>query len=294
MAADVGPVYIGADIGGTKTLVLACDADGAEIHREGFPTPQSLATGLKQLMEAIERVSAGAPIAAIGISIGGPIDRERDTVSPLHQPEWRDVPLRQLLQERFRCPCRIEVDTDAAALGEWYFGGVRDSPLVYVTLSTGVGGALLLEGSLYRGADGYHPELGHQVVPNEFGDPHPVTCSCGATNCLEALISGRALQQRFGCTPAQLPKEVWNTVGRILGHGLRNIAALYAPKRIVLGGGITVHAAAYLLPVAQATLQEDLRIVPQPEVSVSRLDYETALWGAVAVAMGYNTAPPGA
>jgi predicted NBD/HSP70 family sugar kinase len=169
-------------------------------QRSRFPTPQELGEGLRQLFAAIEAVAAGARIAAIGVSIGGPIDRVAGTVSPLHQPQWRQLPLRALLEERFGCPCAIEVDTDAAALGEWHFGQQRRSPLLYVTLSTGVGAGMVIEGELYRGVAGAHPELGHQVVPNEFEDGNPVLCACGAENCLEALISGRALERRFGCS----------------------------------------------------------------------------------------------
>jgi predicted NBD/HSP70 family sugar kinase len=160
--------------------------------------------------------------------------------------------------------------------------------LVYVTLSTGVGGAVLIDGKLYRGAGGAHPEPGHQVVPNEFGAPDPVPCACGATNCLEALISGRALERRFGQPPATLPAEVWKQVGRILGHGLRNLATLYAPRRIVLGGGVAISAAAHLLPEACAVLREGLRLVPMPAVTTSVLGYDTAAWGAVALALGYR------
>lgn len=281
-------VFIGADIGGTKTLVVACDETGREVQRQRFPTPTALSEGLQQLVAAIETVAAGAHIRAIGVSIGGPIDRRRGTVSPLHQPQWRDVPLRLLLEERFRCPCHIEVDTDAAALGEWHLGNVRESPLVYVTLSTGVGGALVLDGQLYRGASGAHPELGHQIVPNEFGDSEPVRCACGASNCLESLISGRALQQRFGCSPAELPAETWERIGRILGHGLRNIAVLYAPRRIVLGGSIAAAAAERLVPIVVASLHEQLMLVPVPAVSLSVFGAEGSLWGAVALALGYG------
>jgi len=288
MASGISPVYIGVDIGGTKTALLACSADGRPIHRWRFPTPLSLSAGLEQLRNGIASVAGRAPIAGIGVSIGGPIDRKRGTVSPLHQPEWRDVPLRDILEEHFRCPCRIEVDTDAAALGEWYIGGVRESPLAYVTLSTGVGGSLLIEGMLYRGAEGAHPELGHQVVPNEFGDPEPVRCACGALNCLESLICGPALERRYGRPPAELPDSAWEIVGRILGHGLRNVATLYAPRRIVLGGGIAFHAGSRFLPSLSNVLRRNLHLVPMPEISISCLGYETALWGAVALALGYG------
>jgi glucokinase len=283
-------LYVGADIGATKTLVAAWSVEGVVQQRSQFPTPQELGEGLQRLFAAIEAVAAGARIAAVGVSIGGPIDRVAGTVSPLHQPQWRELPLRALLEERFGCPCAIEVDTDAAALGEWHFGQQRRSPLLYVTLSTGVGAGMVIEGELYRGVAGAHPELGHQVVPNEFGDTEPVRCACGAENCLEALISGRALERRFGCPPALLPQGVWRRVGRILAHGLRNAATLLAPAQIVLGGGIAVHAGQYFLPVVRQVLQEQLRLVPVPEVRLSALGYETALWGAFAIAL--RAAPP--
>ena len=104
-------------------------------------------------------------------------------MSPLHQPQWRDVPLKALMAERWQCPFHVDVDTNVAALGEYHFGPRQVPRLLYLTLSTGMGGGFLVDGHIYRGAGGAHPEIGHQAVPYRLDRPVP-TCECGAPDCL--------------------------------------------------------------------------------------------------------------
>src|SRR5215212_2100339 len=112
------PTFIGLDIGGTKLMVAAADAQGRILQRVRAPTPPGLNDGLDQLHRMIAEVAEGAPIAAIGAAIGGPLDPVCGIVSPLHQPEWRDVPLKALMEQRWGCPFALDVDTNVAALGE--------------------------------------------------------------------------------------------------------------------------------------------------------------------------------
>src|SRR5690349_9180100 len=112
-------IFIGLDIGGTKLMVAAADAEGRIVRRARAPTPRGLDEGLEQLHRMIAEVAAGASIAAIGAAIGGPLDSVRGIVSPLHQPEWRDVPLKPLMEQRWGCRFAVDVDTNVAALGEY-------------------------------------------------------------------------------------------------------------------------------------------------------------------------------
>jgi len=232
-------------------------------------------------------MAAGEPIEAIGVSCGGPLDAENGIVSPLHQPEWRQLPLAAIVQKEFACPFRVEVDVDAAVLAESRFGGRRSSRMLYLTLSTGMGSGLLVDGKIYRGHGGAHPEVGHQAIPYRLhGQPGAelIPCPCGATGCLEALISGTAIRKLYG-KPAQelLPLE-WEEIGHNLGMGLRNLAAIYAPEVILLGGGVATGGASFFLATAERVMREGLRIVPVPRLEISTLGYDTALQGAIALA----------
>jgi predicted NBD/HSP70 family sugar kinase len=278
------PISIGLDIGGTKLMVAAADARGRILRRVRAPTPRAFDAGLALLHGMIGEVAAGEPIGGIGAAIGGPLDARAGVVSPLHQPQWRDVPLKRLMEQRWGCPFWVDVDTNVAAVGEYVVGGVTAPRFLYLTLSTGMGGGFLLDGAIYRGKDGAHPEVGHQSIPFRCAHPERVACECGAPDCLEALISGNAIRQVYGKPAEQLNDGEWAEVAYNLGQGLRNLAAIYAPDLIVLGGGVAVGGGERLLGAARQVMAERLKLVPAPEVRLSRLGYDTALLGAIAIA----------
>src|SRR5688500_3849352 len=145
-------IYIGLDIGGTKLMVAAAGNAGQLLRRSYAPTPLDLDLGLETLQGMIAEVAQSEPIAAIGAAIGGPLDAERGIVSPLHQPQWRAVPLKAIMEQRWGCRFAVDVDTNVAALGEYALGGAPVGRLLYLTLSTGMGGGLVVDGALYRGA----------------------------------------------------------------------------------------------------------------------------------------------
>ena len=285
MAVMENGVYIALDMGGTKLLAAAVDSDRTILARERASTPRSLDEGLSLLKQMVRSVAGGSAIHAIGVSAGGPLDHERGVLSSLHFPEWRDVPFKEIMETEFGSPLRVEVDTNAAVLAEYHFGGHRCDRLLYVTLSTGVGGGLMIDGQLYRGQNGSHPEVGHHAAPYRLPIPGPVICPCGATDCLEAVISGNAVRKIYGRPAEELRSEEWDEVSYNLGQGLRNLAAIYAPELIVLGGGMALGGGARLLEVASAVVRDNLKIVPQPRIEFSKLGYDTALWGGVALAM---------
>ncbi|HEY8965953.1 MAG TPA: ROK family protein [Candidatus Methylacidiphilales bacterium] len=280
---------IALDIGGTKLLVAAADRSGALLRTVQAPTPRALGEGIELLLRLAAEAAAGEPVEAVGASCGGPLDAARGVVSPLHQPEWRGVPLAEIVRERLDCPFRVEVDTDAAALAEYRFGGEPSPRLLYLTLSTGMGGGFLVDGAIYRGHGGAHPEAGHQAIPYRLhgrpaGDGAPVPCACGAAGCLEALVSGTSIRRLYGKPAEELGDAEWEEVGHNLGLGLRNLVVLYAPERIVLGGGVATGGGNRFLPTAERTMREGLRLVPAPRLALSTLGYRTALLGAVALA----------
>ncbi|MBN1998253.1 ROK family protein [candidate division KSB1 bacterium] len=276
--------YIGLDIGGTKLLVAAANPFGDIIKTVRQATPTGLDAGLSTLHEMIREVCDGQEILGMGAAIGGPLDYRSGIVSPLHQPEWRNVPLKEIMQSTWNCPFFVDVDTNAAALGEYVRGGVTCSKLLYMTISTGIGGGFVIDGQIYRGKNGAHPEIGHQSVFYRCKNPDAVMCECGIPDCLEALISGNGIRRIYGKPAERLNAEEWAEIAYNLGQGLRNLAALYTPDTIVLGGGVALGAGDKLLPEAVRVMKENLILTPAPDVRLSTLGYETALWGALVIA----------
>ncbi|MBN1542143.1 ROK family protein [candidate division KSB1 bacterium] len=283
---------VGLDIGGSKFLVAAADEKGKIIARVKHSTPHDLDEGIELLHDMIAKVAGEGPLIGMGAAIGGPLDWEAGVVSPLHQPQWRDVPLKAIMEERWHCPFFVDVDTNAAALGEFTFGDENAERFLYMTVSTGIGGGFLLDGRIYRGMKSGHPEVGHQSIPYRCRYPERVECECGAQGCLEALVSGNGIRRIYGKPAENLHPDEWQEVAYNLGQGLRNIAAICLPDIIVLGGGVAVGGGNQFIDQARKVMADNLKIVPTPQVRLSRLGYETALLGSIALALhGFEPQP---
>jgi len=278
-------VYVGLDIGGTKLMAAASDDEGNILRRIRNPTPLDLHQGLSVLNDMISEVANGNKITAIGAAIGGPLDWKRGVVSPLHQPQWRNVPLKAIMEKQWGCPFYVDVDTNVAAVGEYKFARVSVSRFLYITVSTGMGGGFLIDGKIYRGMNGEHPEVAHQSIHYRCSNPDGIACECGASDCLEALVSGNGIRRIYHKAAEDLNDQEWEEVAYNLGQGLRNLAAIYLPDLIVLGGGVALGGGKKLLGGIQSVMEENLRIVPKPEIRLSKLGYDTALIGAIAIAM---------
>jgi glucokinase len=278
-------LYVGLDIGGTKLMVASAGPDGRIVERVRQDTSDHWQEDLDLLNHMIAQVTKGQEILGMGAAIGGPLDWEQGVVSPLHQPTWREIPLKALMEERWGCPFYVDVDTNVAALGEYYRGEASPSRFLYITLSTGMGGGFLIDGKIYRGRDGAHPEIGHQSIPYRLSNPEGLRCECGAPDCLEALVSGNAIRRIYGKPAEALAPHEWDEVAYNLGQGLRNLAAIYAPDLISLGGGVAVGGGSRLIDTARQVMLEHLVLVPPPEVHLSQLGYDTALIGAVTLAI---------
>jgi glucokinase len=192
---------VGIDLGGTK-IAYALGGDGGhprcERRRPTEPSgdPEAdvarMAEDVRTLLH--DQGIAPASVAAVGVSVPGPFDPETGTVlRPPNLPGWDAVPLRDRLQQALGCPVHLDNDANAAALAEWRFGaGQGARHLVYLTMSTGVGGGLILDGRLYRGVRASAGELGHVQLVWE-GEP----CSCGLRGCAEAYLGGASLARRL-------------------------------------------------------------------------------------------------
>ena len=275
-------IYIGLDIGGTKLMTAAFDADFNELIRVRYPTPLSLNEGLELIHKSILEVTGNNRILGIGAAAGGPLDPMTGVVSPLHQPEWRDVPLKSIMEARWKCPFNVDVDTNVGAIGEYFMGNYTEKYFLYITLSTGMGGGFLVDGKIYQGK--CHPEIGHQSINYRCSHPENINCECGVDDCLEGIVSGNGIRRIYGKPAEQLSVEEWDEVAYNIGQGLRNITTILSPEIIVFGGGVSVGGGEKLLNKVENYLHKSLCLVQPPKLQLSCHGYDTALIGAAYIA----------
>jgi glucokinase len=196
-AADAAPC-LALDIGGTKAEVALVSSRGEILRRDRLDVKLAGAKLFAEIVDLVERVRAGVDVSSLGVACAGPMSQGGVVVSPLNIPAWRDFELLDRLTEATRLRVDIEGDVRALALAEGAFGAARDVPnYASMVVSTGIGGALVLDGRLVDGASGNSGHLGHlNVVPDGR------LCSCGSLGCLEAEASGWAIEAMTG-RPAQ-------------------------------------------------------------------------------------------
>ncbi len=199
-------VVLGVDIGGTKIAAGVVNERAEVLDSATAPARASegFEISIGQVYRVIEQRLADG-VAAIGICAPGPLNPKTGVVlNPPNLPGWRNVPLAELVAKRFALPCRVENDANAAGLAETRFGAARGySSVLYVTLSTGIGTGIILDGKIYHGKNGAAAEGGHVTIDYASS----VICNCGTPGCVEALASGTAIARR-GRTPEQIAEGV--------------------------------------------------------------------------------------
>lgn len=295
-----GPPVLAVDIGGTKTAVATGPARGGPVDRVArFATPPDAAAALRTVLDEGRRLTGGEQVTAVGVSFGGHVDG--DDVHSLHVPGWDDAGLVPALREAFGAPVRLVNDAEAGVIAEFdarAASGVRH--LVYVTVSTGIGAALVADGRLLRGTHGMAGEIGHYPLADEG------RCSCGRVGHLEALASGTAIARRAtdelaGGAPSrlaggpveasdvdaaaragdELARRVLADAGALVGRALAIAALTVDPDVICLGGGVSQAGGAFWDPLLRVVGEQTLRPV-RVEPAVHGPD--SALVGALAVA----------
>jgi glucokinase len=242
---------IGAvDIGGTKFAVGMVSGAGVLLARTEEPSAPERGPhdGLARIVAMLRATAqqAGEPLEGVGIGCTGPVKPATGELGRIEfLPGWEGLNLVRAMEDALGVTAAIENDADAAALGEYAWGAGRGARrFIYLTVSTGIGGGLVFDGQLYRGAAGAHPEIGHHVV-----DPAGPECFCGARGCWESLASGPALARRGGCATARevceaalrgdpAAQAAIQQEGVYLGLGLANLITLFVPEVIALGGGV--------------------------------------------------------
>jgi glucokinase len=294
------PLVIGVDVGGTKLLGGVVARDGSVVRQRELPTPTSSEEALLAQLDELVAELLDDDVRALGFGIPSTIDQQAGQAVQSVNISLEDVPFRDRFTERFSLPVGIDNDANAAAIAEWQIGAGRGTQhMVMLTLGTGVGGGLILNGRPYRGAVGAAAELGHIVVQYDgrpcqgfcTGRGHIETYATGVAasrDAAEALGAGadsRVLLQRARSNdPVAL--EVLGGIARRLGATMGSLVNIFNPEVIVVGGGWGKAAGEFLLETARAVMRQEalspgrelVRVVP------AQLGPEAGLVGAGFVA----------
>jgi glucokinase len=310
---------IGVDIGGSKVAAGVVDDDGRVIDQERRATPgDDVAQTEAVIVEVVNALADRHEVVAVGVGAAGWIADDHATVLYAPHLAWRHEPLRDALADRIRLPLVIENDANSAAWAEYRFGAAQGHKvIVCVTLGTGIGGGLIINGSVYRGAFGVACEYGHMTLV-----PDGRRCACGNRGCWEMYASGRALARDARELAADSPVaaagmielagsvdllsgpivtaaaqagdaaalSICTTMGRWLGHGLASLAAVLDPSLFVIGGGVSA-AGEILLRPAREEFEHTLTgrgFRPVAGVALAALGPDAGLVGAADLARRYT------
>ncbi len=314
----------GVDLGGTKIYSLVADAEGDVLADDRRLTLAAEGTEavIDRIVGSVRQALDGAnvdvnAIVGLGISTPGPCDPQRGIVTEAPNLGWFDVPLVDLVSEKLGVPALLENDAAAAAYGEMKFGAARGkSHILYVTLGTGIGGGIIIDGKIYGGASGAAGEVGHIVL-----EPDGVLCNCGARGCLEALASGPAIARDAAAAVAEgrggvmaklagdgeltaelvleaaqqgdeAAKDVIGRAGRYLGLGLVSLLNVFNPESLILGGGLIGLGDLYLKPAFEAARECGFdQILADVTMTTAELGGRSGALGAAALMIERSSNP---
>jgi glucokinase len=308
--------YIAIDIGGTQIRVAVYPkGQRSPIVQKRIPTQGQGQTVIERLIDLITELwPPDVSVRGIGLAAPGWVDPEAGVVilAP-NIPGWTHYPLGRILSERFPVPIRVGNDANMAALGEWHFGaGQGHQNLIYMTISTGIGGGVITGGRLLQGSHGLAAELGHVTIL-----PGGPVCSCGHRGHLESISSGTAIanyvvEQLAQGAPSELAKQknptardvslaaengdslaiqALDRAGTYIGYALSNYATIFNPSIIILGGGVTRSGRFLLEPLRKSLTEHALtpEYVNGLAIATAGLGDDAGLLGALVLAESADT-----
>lgn len=307
---------IAIDIGGTSFRVALADMQGNILARDSRPTlaSEGSESGIKRIVETIRKTASNigmGRVKGIAVATAGPIDPNNGTIlTPPSLPTWSNVPLKAILKEEFQIPVWIESDADMAAAGESQFGAAKGcNRTIYITVSTGIGGGIIIDGQLLRGSKISAAEIGHIVI-----DPDGPRCSCGGKGHLEAMASGTAIarmaRERMPLDGSSIllqlcdndnsiltaktvakaadsgdiiAREVMNEAGTNLGIAVASLIHIFDPDIVVIGGGVSNAGELILDPIRQSVAEHAMADFKDRTTIVrSELGDDSGIYGAIA------------
>ena len=276
------PPCLALDIGATKVEAALVHVDGVITVRERLLVAEHSSDLIGAIVDMMERVIGAEPVDVVGVGCAGPMTLDGEEVSPLNIAAWRDFPLRRSLRSAIGREVYVEGDARALALAEGVFGAAKgDSSYLSMVVSTGVGGAFVIDGRLLSGDSGNAGHVGHlNVVANG------AMCSCGAYGCLEAEASGWAIEARTGHPAAEADLVTRERTAELVGRGIGTLAAVldfnrcYVAGSVALGFGDDFFAMANKTARSMATLHYNHDL----EIRRSGLGSDGPILGAALVA----------
>lgn len=313
--------FLGIDLGGTKILTAVADEEGNILAKIKLPTEahkgkdKVIDNIIVSINKVLNKVNLNyEDIVRMGVGIPGPLNIEEGLVYQAPNLGWENVPISEILEEKTSIPVNLENDANAAALGEKWFGaGQGIDNLLYITISTGIGGGIIIDRKIYHGANDGAGEIGHMVI-----EPNGPLCGCGNYGCLEALASGTAIS-RMGKEAVEkhqntiilelsngnldsidggiiakaakmgdeVAKEIWVKAGYYLGIGLANLLNIFNPEMIILGGGVMKAGDLIMEPMQKSLKKYSFEnAFNSVQIRQAVLGDEVGVKGAIAVAIG--------
>ena len=308
-------VIAGIDIGGTKTAIALENSFGERVAARTLPTQTDAFAMIGQISDSIDAMlnENQAELTAVGIACPSPLDIENGLVmSPSNLRDWANFPIVKLFKDRFNVPVVLENDANAAALGEYVHGAGRGyKNIVYVTVSTGIGGGIILNGEIYHGVGAGAGELGHTIV-----QPDGFPCNCGSIGCVETICAGvhiaRRAQEKLANGAVSLMNEmvadinevsaktvveaarrgdksaieIWDETCKFLAIGIANAITLLAPEAVVIGGGIAAATGEMLFAPLLQLIPKYVSMIPADKIVIlpAELGSESGVCGALVLA----------
>lgn len=304
---------VGIDVGGTKVAALLVDEEGQVLGRATAETPaEDVEATMKTILQVAEELRGMGQPVAIGVGAAGMVDFAAGTMRWAPNLAWRELPIRDRVADHTGLPCIVDNDANAAAWGEFRFGASRGyRHVLMVTVGTGIGGGIIADGALYRGAHGFAAEIGHVIV--EPGGPK---CGCGNQGCWEQVASGRALDRLARLAVEMHPDSaivaiagddevsgrhvteaamngdaiatnILAQVGQRLGEGIAGLVNILDPEVVIVGGGVAEVGDLLLAPARSAFLASVEAPDHRPEVPLLpvALGNDAGAIGAAALAL---------
>ena len=259
------------EAGGTKMVLSVGNENNELLAQTSIPTEAPDKT-----IPAMIDWFRDKGIVSLGIGTFGPVDLKKDSppygwITKTPKPGWSDTPLLPPMRDALGVSALIDTDVNAAALAEWKLGAAKGlNSCLYVTVGTGIGAGLVIEGNLVHGL--VHPEMGHILLRQEPEDPTPVGFCPYHQGCLEGLASGPAIEKRWGKKGYELPPdhEAWTLEASYLAQMCMNAVCAYSPEKIILGGGVMQQK--HLFPLIRRKTLELLNGYVQTEYILNGID----------------------
>lgn len=266
-------MILSIDVGGTKTLLGVFASSGELISQKSFPTDSNYQKFLSNLSYRASALVKSKSIESVGLAIPCTLSTQKRIIACGNLP-WKNVNLASDVQDSLNKQVFVANDADCAGLFEANLGAAKGyKRVLYVTISTGIGTSLLVNGSLSKGIIG--SEGGQMVFQGEHN----------TFRRFEDLISGPAIIERFGAPAFEISdKNIWKTIAKELAAGIYNMVTLLRPDVVVLGGGVAVHFTSFEKHLKDALKQIDAKLFPLPEIVQAKKVEQAALYGAYLLA----------